>query len=81
MMILEDCPYCHRAFAMMEELCLRHPEYKRVEIDVIDEEKEPERIKGYNYWYVPTYFVGGKKLLEGVPTIEAVENVLKAALE
>ena len=33
-----------------------------------------------DYWYVPTYFVDGVKLLEGVPTKEKVEAVLRAAL-
>ena len=80
MMILDDCPYCHQAFSMMERLCREHEEYRAVDIEVIEESKEPEKIKGYNYWYVPTYFVEGEKLLEGIPTKAKIEAVLKAAL-
>ena len=47
MMILDDCPYCHQAFSMMERLCREHEEYRAVDIEVIEESKEPEKIKGY----------------------------------
>ena len=75
MMILDDCPYCHQAFSMMERLCREHEEYRAVDVEVIEESKEPEKIKGYNYWYVPTYFD------EGVPTLEKVEEVYRQALK
>lgn len=80
MMVLSSCPYCAQAFAMMDQLRELHPEYKQVEIDVIDEEKEPDRIKGYQYWYVPTFFVDEEKIHEGVPTMELVEQVFQKAL-
>lgn len=81
MMILETCPYCQQAFQMIEELIKQHPEYARVKIDVIEESKEPEKIQGYHYWYVPTFFVDGVKIMEGVPTISQVEAVFLTALE
>lgn len=81
MMVLDACPYCKQAFRMMEELKKRHPEYENVKIEVIEEDREPEKIKGYDYWYVPTFFVGGKKIMEGVPTVEKVELVFREALE
>ena len=33
-----------------------------------------------DYYYVPCFFVEGKKLLEGVPEKEKVQAVLDAAL-
>ena len=81
MMILETCPYCKQAFQMMDELKAKHPEYKNVDIDIIEESKEPEKIEGYNYWFVPTFFVGGQKILEGIPTIDHVEKVFQEALK
>lgn len=81
MMILDTCPYCRQAFEMMDKLKTEHPEYQSVEIETIEESKEPEKIEGYDYWYVPTYFVGGKKVHEGVPTIEKVERVFQEALQ
>ena len=79
--LLDDCPYCHQAFSMMEKLCREHEEYRAVDIEVIEESKEPEKIKGYNYWYVPTYFVDNVKIHEGVPTLEKVEEVYRQALK
>lgn len=81
MMILEACPYCREAFRMMDELREKNPAYRDVEIEVIEESKEPEKVEGLDYWYVPTFFVGDVKILEGVPTIEKVEQVFQEALE
>lgn len=80
MMVLETCPYCRQAFQMMDELKGEHPEYQNVQIEVIEESKEPEKIKGYDYWYVPTFFVGNEKVMEGVPTKQKVQQVFIDAL-
>lgn len=80
MMVLERCPHCKKAFEMMEQLKQQHPEYKQVEIEVIEEEQEPEKTEGYDYWYVPTFFVGDEKIMEGVPKIELVEKMFQTAL-
>ena len=81
MMILDDCPYCRQAFALAAELVAAHPEYAQVAIEVIEENREPEKTAGFDYWYVPTYFVDGKKVHEGVPTREKVEQVFIEALQ
>ncbi len=80
MMYLKNCPYCKQAFAMVDELKQLHKEYQDIEIETIEENDEPEKTKGLDYWYVPTYFVEGEKLLEGIPTKAKIEAVLKAAL-
>lgn len=80
MMYLKSCPYCKQAFAMVDELKQLHKEYQDIEIEIIEENDEPEKTKGLDYWYVPTYFVEGEKLLEGIPTKAKIEAVLKAAL-
>ena len=64
MMILNDCPHCKRAAKMIEAL----------------KEKHPEISSQFDYYYVPSMFIDGQKLHEGVPSFEAVEAVLKAAL-
>lgn len=81
MMMLDSCPYCRQAFQMMDRLREEHPEYKGVSVETIEESREPEKTEGYDYWYVPTFFVGGEKILEGVPTIEKVERVFQEALK
>lgn len=80
MMYLKSCPYCKQAFAMVDQLKQLHKEYQDIEIETIEENDEPEKTKGLDYWYVPTYFVEGEKLLEGIPTKAKIEAVLKAAL-
>ncbi|MCB6599160.1 thioredoxin, partial [Erysipelatoclostridium ramosum] len=57
-----------------------YPELRDVVIEEIEEQEQKELADSLDYWYVPTYFVDGVKLLEGVPTKEKVENVLRAAL-
>lgn len=81
MMILNSCPHCRNAFKMMETLKEQHPEYRDVEIDVIEEQLEEERTKGYDYWYVPTFFVDDVKIHEGVPTLEKIDAVFQTAIK
>lgn len=64
----------------MEELKKEDPKYLNVEVIIIDEEREPEKAKKYDYYYVPTYYVGETKLHEGVPTKDIVREVFEAAL-
>lgn len=82
MLITDWCPHCKRAKEWMKELVQENPEYAKVEIEIIDEEKTPEKITehGFNYYYVPTYYVEGDKVHEGVPTKEIVKSVYEKAL-
>ena len=81
MFTMESCPYCVKARRWMKELLAEHPEYGRIEIEIIDELEQPALADRYDYWYVPTYYVGGEKLHEGVPTKQIVQNVYRAAYE
>lgn len=80
MMILNDCPHCKKAGKMIEVLKQKHPEYQDIVIRAYDENEHPEISSQFDYYYVPSMFVDGKKLHEGVPSFESVEAVLKAAL-
>lgn len=80
MMILASCPHCRRAFALMDELKAAHPAYAAVPVEVIEEDKHPEIADALDYYYVPTFFVDGCKVHEGVPSREAVAAVFEAAL-
>ncbi|MDL2236646.1 thioredoxin family protein [Christensenellaceae bacterium OttesenSCG-928-K19] len=80
MMVLDRCPHCRRAFELMDDLQKKHPEYSAVEVEVIEESREPQKTEGYDYWYVPTFFVEDVKIHEGVPSREAVEAVFLKAL-
>lgn len=78
---MEGCPYCAKAFRLIREIQKKEPELRDVDIEVIDEKQQPEIADRYDYWYVPTFYVDGEKLLEGDPSAAQVEHVLRAAAE
>ena len=81
MMMLDTCPHCKRALELIDELEQEHPEDKQVQIEKIEENREADKTKGYDYWYVPTFFVDGVKVHEGVPTKEKINEVFVHALK
>jgi glutaredoxin len=81
MFMFAGCPHCKRAKEMIEELCAENSEYAAVPLTAIDEKLDPETADKYDYYYVPTFFVDGEKIHEGVPTKEKIENVFKKACE
>lgn len=64
---LENCPYCKNARKAMDELKQENADYGKIEMDWIDEDKQPDLAKAYNYYYVPTMFIGAEKLYEAHP--------------
>ena len=80
MIILENCPHCKNARRWMEELKQEKPQYQVLQVEMIDEKLHPEVIQTYSYYYVPTYYVDGIKVHEGVPTKEIVCSVFEQAL-
>ncbi|MDL2318855.1 glutaredoxin [Eubacteriales bacterium OttesenSCG-928-A19] len=81
MFMMKTCPYCQRAFGWMDELKKENPEYAKLDIKMIDEREEPELCAGYDYYYVPTYYVGEEKVHEGAASREAVQRVFDRACE
>ena len=79
MFMKASCPHCKKAFSLMEEICGEHPEYKAVSIKKIDETKEPDYAATFDYYYIPTFYVGDSKVHEGAPTKEAIEKVYEEA--
>ena len=80
MFMFAACPHCKRAREMMNEIFAEDPEYTRVPLTIIDETKNPEIADQYDYYYVPTFYTGEEKIMEGVPTKEAIEKVFAKAL-
>jgi len=79
MFMFDGCPHCRRAKEMIAEIFAAHPEYACVPLTVIDEKINPEIADQYDYYYVPTFFAGDMKIMEGVPTKEAIEKVFAIA--
>lgn len=78
MFTMAICPYCKKAIAISEKLQQQAP-YKDVEIEMIDESVYPDIANKYDYFYVPTYYVDGKKLHEGAADEEDIKAILDAA--
>ena len=83
---LERCPYCRNARRAMQELTEENPEYSKLSIRRVEESQEPELADRYDYYFVPTMFVGEEKRYEshsgeGYESIRAnVKRVFDEAL-
>lgn len=78
---LETCPYCIRARAYMQELMAENPAYRNIPLKMVEERKEKALANSYDYYYVPCYYVDGKKVAEGGIDKAGVKKVLDSALE
>lgn len=80
---LEDCPYCHNARRALEELKAGRPEFGKVPVVWMDENRHPELVGQYDYYYVPSAFAGKRKLFEAHPgdSYEKCREQMRQALE
>jgi len=81
MFVTEWCPYCKKALGWMETIKKQNPEYAGIEIKIIDEELEPDIAKQYTYYYVPTYYVDGVKVHEGVASKNIINRIFEKAFK
>lgn len=63
--IQPNCPFCKKAINYINELQHEDPKYNQIEIELVDELIEVERADSFDYYYVPTFYLGDKKLHEG----------------
>ncbi len=73
--ILENCPYCKRAINYINRLKAENKQYQNIDIEYIDEVKESELADSYDYYYVPSFFDGNRKLHEGAIKEEQVKKI------
>lgn len=81
MFITDWCPYCKKAFSWIDELKKENPKYADIEVKVIDEERQPEIAKQFDYYYVPTYYVGNVKVFEGGTSKDTIRQVFEKAIQ
>lgn len=85
MIKMQGCPYCAKAAEAIEELRAEQPAYAAVEIELIDENEQPELAKAYakNYYYVPSLFIEGRKVYEAQPgdTYDTIKAAVASAFE
>ncbi len=81
MFIMKSCPYCQRALRYMDELITTTPGYKDIPLKIIDERLQPDIADSYDYFFVPTFYVDGKKVHEGAASKDDVQRVFEMAEE
>ena len=77
---LKNCPFCKKAFSCIDTL-RQQAAYQSVEIELIEESEQTELAAQYDYYFVPTFYVDGKKVHEGDIDEYEVEAIFKKALE
>jgi glutaredoxin len=75
------CPYCKRALSLIDKVRSEDDRYRDIEITVIDEEKEKQYADQFDYYQVPTFYVGGQKVHEGAADLESIRNVFQKAAQ
>ena len=58
-----------------------HPELAAVAVECIEESKQPDVAERYDYYYVPTFYIDGRKVHEGSIAPDEVEAVLRMVLD
>lgn len=81
MFYLESCPFCNRARTYMDELRRENPAYAKLPITMVEERQQRKLAEKYDYYYVPTYYVGKEKVAEGAIGKEGVRAVFEKALQ
>ena len=79
MFILPGCPHCRYALEAQQALLRAHPEWRDIPLRIVDESQERAFADAHDYYYVPTWYVGGEKVFEGHAEPEDVERVWRMA--
>ncbi len=79
MFTMASCPYCRVAHRWMDQLLESHPEFKDIQMEIIDEVQHPDIANDYDYWFVPTYYVGDHKVHEGAASKKIIKKVFEQA--
>lgn len=79
--VLPECPHCNRALKWMEQLRQENPAFGKIPLRIIDERMEPDFAGGHDYYYVPSIYIAGKKVHEGVASPDIIRNTCQMALE
>jgi thioredoxin 1 len=77
MFVTEWCPYCNKALVWMENIKKQNPQYADIEVKIIDEEIQPDIAEQYTYYYVPTYYIDGVKVHEGVTSKSIIKGIFE----
>ena len=76
---LQSCPYCKRAEKFLQELMAR-PRYSEIAVEMIEESRQRDYARQFDYYYVPCFYVDGVKIHEGAADKNDIIKVLESAL-
>lgn len=77
----EGCPACRDAKAWIAQLQAEKPELRGAKIEMVDVQKTPGFKAPAPFYYVPTFFVDDRKVLEGSVSKDQVEYLMRSALQ
>jgi thiol-disulfide isomerase/thioredoxin len=77
---LPFCPYCNKAKDYLDEL-MKDERYSAISIRWIHEGKEKALADAHDYYLVPTFYDGDKKLHEGIVNKSQVRNILDSLIK
>lgn len=80
MFVMETCPFCQGALRLMDALKAEYPAYAAIPIRIVDEALEADYAEQFDYYYVPSYYMGGVKLHEGAAKKDDIRRVFDAAM-
>ena len=81
---LEGCPYCRKAIKAFQELLEENSAWKNISVEWVEEEtQQPSELKNFDYYYVPTIYVGNEKVYEANPAddYDKIKSEIRKALE
>lgn len=65
---------------LLAQLIAENEEYSALEIEILDEDINPEEVKNYTYSLVPNFWIDGVNVLEGIPNKKKLREVLDQGL-
>ncbi len=77
---LEACPYSLQARRFMREICDENPDYNCVNVSMVEEHEQRDEAAKHDYYYVPCFYVDGKKMSEGAIDKAGVREVFECAM-
>lgn len=78
---LKYCGFCREALRYLDESRLANPEYRNLEIEIIDEAEQRSIANAHDYYLVPTFYLDDRKVHEGPVSRADVDGILKQALQ
>ena len=81
MFVLKHCPHCLLAKKLLAQLRSEDARYAAIPIREIEERENKQLADSYDYWLVPSFFLGERKLHEGHAEYDDIKRVLDAAIE